>query len=131
MDWGTIIVAIISSSALSGLVIYLFERRARKRQAEAAADKVQAEARSINADADNKTLEGAFRLIGVLEKQMGCYEEEQSMLKRRVGRLEELLKAAYQRIEDLMLGIRKLVQQIRNKGDEPCWEPDEWDPETS
>jgi chromosome segregation ATPase len=149
MDWGTLLIAVLTSAAFNGLVIYLIEIRPRKRQAEAIADrsaaearKTDAEARKTNAEADNQTLDGAFRLIDVLTKQIACNEQdidqlkaelqdvrdEQAKDKRRIGKLEGLLKASYQRIEQLMQGIYRLLAQIRDMGAQPCWEPDEWEP---
>lgn len=122
MDWGTVIVAVISAIGLDRLVVYLFEARARRRKAEAEADAAEAEA-------TNRTLDGAFRLIDVLTKQIEAQDCEIAQVKTRVSRVEQLHRAALKRIEYLMDGIKRLLSQINDLGHEPVWTPDEWDQE--
>lgn len=129
MDWGTVIVAVISAIGLDRLVVYLFEARARRRKAEAEANAAEADADNKKIDGANRTLEGAFRLIDVLEKQLDSQECEIAQVKSRVSRVEQLHRSALQRIEYLMAGIKRLIGQIRDLGHEPVWTPDEWDPE--
>lgn len=136
MDWGGLITAALASSALTGLVMYLIERRARKRLAEATADRAEAEARKTDAEAhkakaeaENLSLEGAFRLIQVLTDQLKFQEGELGQLKQRVVRLEGKCERYLRRIEHLLEVIRQLVAQIRDLGAEPVVEPDPWEAE--
>lgn len=121
MDWGSIIIAAIGAVGLDRLIVYLFEMQARRRKAEAEADAAEAEA-------TNRTLDGAFQLIDVLTKQLAAQEKDIEVMKGRLDRIERLHKAALQRIEYLMAGIKRLIGQIRDLGHEPVWTPDEVEP---
>lgn len=115
VDWGAVWTALGGISGLVALGGFLFYARANRR-------KINAEAKVLEAEANDQTLESAFKLIGALEVRMDDLEAENKSFKR-------LLNRAYRRIEQLMKGIRKLLDQLADAGLVPCWQPDEWDQE--
>ena len=129
MDWQHIITAILSAACSGGIIVYLFEWRERKRQAGATAKKINAEANSIQAGADNQTLEGAFKLIETLTNQLKLQEKKGEAMEVRMLRLERIGNRALNRIAYLMDGIRKLISQIERHNERPEWQPCEWQPE--
>jgi DNA repair ATPase RecN len=145
MGWGEVIVAMITAIAaavgLDRLIIYLMERKERKRLAEATAAKAEAEAEKTEAEtaviraeaeqacakAESQTLENAFRLIRALSQQLQYQEERANRLERRVTRVESTLRKYAARIEYLMEGIKILLGQLEKACIEPEWKPSEWE----
>lgn len=72
-----------------------------------------------NADAD-KTASDAWR--GFAEKM----ESRVTTLETKTDLQEKKITRLGQRILYLMQGIEILINQIQDKGDTPCWQPDEW-----
>jgi hypothetical protein len=132
VDWGTILEALLIALIGGGLVSW-YERKARKRQAEGLAVKIEAEAGKIEAEADSikfdatvKTLDGAFRLIGVLTDQLKCQEKRLDEQDCKLANLQQTVVQYARRIEYLMRGIRVLLGQFEQACIEPAWRPDDW-----
>jgi phage shock protein A len=132
----TALVAVVGTLGLERLIPYLLEQRARRRQAEgeaskavAEAGKIEAEASKIKAETEEKTLDGAFKLINVLTNQIKLLEERVDNQEREIRSLRKTVARYAQRIEYLMRGIRVLLVQLEEQQVQPCWRPDEWDPE--
>lgn len=132
----TALVAVVGTLGLERLIPYLLEQRARRRQAEgeaskavAEAGKIEAEASKIKAETEEKTLDGAFKLINVLTNQIKLLEERIDNQECEIRSLRQTAARYAQRIEYLMRGIRVLLIQLEEQKVQPCWQPDEWDPE--
>lgn len=128
MDWGAIVIAVISAVGLDRVIIYLDQRESRRRQASAEAVKTEAEARSIFADADSKTLDKAYKLIEYLDKSVVALNDRVDRQDQAIGRLRTALQAYAERVAYLMGGIATLMRQITESNQAPCWKPDEWQP---
>ena len=133
VEWQAIVLAIIGSLGLERVILYLFELRARRRQANAAADQVLAEANKteaegglIRAEAEGKSLDSAFKMIDALTKQLANQETRLTDHGKRVSHLMRLVAQYARRLEYLMSGIRILFLQMERACIEPEWKPVEF-----
>ncbi len=51
-------------------------------------------------------------------------------LKKRVACLEKQNGRYAKRVVNLMRGIERLLAQLGELGQKPCWTPEDWDPDT-
>ena len=137
MDWTAIALAIVGSIGVDRLIVYMLERRARGRQANAQADKAQAEVKRveaaagkteaesemIRAEAEGKSLDNAFRMINALTLQLSLQEGRLAEHEKRVTKLMKLVSQYARRLEYLMSGIRTLLVQMERACLEPEWSP--------
>lgn len=140
MDLTAIALAIVGSIGVDRLIVYLLERRARGRHANAQADKAQAEVKRVEADAgktvaesnmlraeaEGKSLDNAFRMINALTLQSGLQETRLAEHGQRVIKLTKMVSQYARRLEYLMSGIRTLLAQMERACIEPEWKPVEF-----
>jgi t-SNARE complex subunit (syntaxin) len=136
IDWGQILMTIITALVSGGAVAW-YERRERRRNAAAQARKTEAEAEHIEAQADNLHAEAWKKAFDVLEsttkkqvdtltRQMTNYEVELRRVKADQDTLCGTLERASARIEYLMRGINTLLRQFERLEIAPDWKPDDW-----
>lgn len=129
MDWTTVIAIIGALSGLSGLVgVFLFYKPT-KRKIVAEAVHLEQQAKHEAADVVEHTLEGAFQLIERVQETQRSTELKVAELKNENENFKKRLEKALRRIENLMHGIRVLLNQLKANRIEPAWEPDEWNDE--
>jgi len=131
-SWESILLAIIGAVGLDRLLIYLDQRRAQRRKAEAEADQTGASARKTDAEADDIQANAWEKAFANLERsltgQIKFQEKRITELTQDVNELKCALTEAYNRIVYLMDGIRKLINQIYQARQTPVWTPTEWQP---
>ena len=135
-DWAVpVLLSALGSVGLWEFLRTWMERRSRRRltnaealRTEAEAVRTEAEAKSILATAGDKTLEGAFRLIERLEKNLTTITERVNQQEEEITFLQRALGIYAERVAYLMAGISTLLRQINAANQAPCWQPDDWQP---
>ena len=112
----TFVAAIIGSVLSSGIVFYVFEWRARQRLA-------NANAKTVEVNADSKTLDGAFDLISEMRKELDRLKNDLADLRCRYDIIDQKYTMLITYARKLLHGISILSTQIRRYGDEPEWSP--------
>lgn len=121
-EWVELLLAAIGSVGVWKVIEAMVNNRARKKVTDA-------EASSIIAEASNKTLEGAFRLIKQIQESHAQLSERVDRQEKEITWLQRALGIYAERVAYLMSGIAVLLQQISKTSDQPpCWNPDEWQP---
>lgn len=126
MDWLSVITAAGGVAGFSGLISVLLYLRPTRRKINAEARQIEAAAENEQSQVADRTLDGAFKLIGKLETRLEQTEWKLASIEAENQKFKELAERALRRITYLMHGIKLLVEQLKKNLLEPVWEPDEW-----
>jgi peptidoglycan hydrolase CwlO-like protein len=127
-DWLSLLIAGVGSVGLWKVIETVITNRARSKVTDAEASKTSAEAKSILSEAESKTLEGAYKYMDRLEKQINTLTVRADQQDSEIGWLRKAMQAYAERIAYLMGGIATLIKQLGDLRQAPCWTPDDWQP---
>lgn len=116
--WVTVLSILLSSGVASAATTALFERRLKR-----------TEANKNEADGAGKITEAAIALLQPYKDQLADLQNQIDEQAAKLVHLTLVLERYARRIEYLMIGISRLIQQLADAGIAPCWQPDRWRPE--
>lgn len=124
-----ILLAIGGLGGLASLISLIVNRRARTLGNQETALKI---ASDLPAQTANTLVQGAGELVTQYQALLNEYkaqtDKEISELKSEQDAVRVTIRRYGNRITYLMNGIQKLLEQLKDLGQSPCWQPDEWDP---
>lgn len=124
-----ILLAIGGLGGLANLAGIFANRRARALENQMSEQKIKADLPSQTA---NTLVQGAGDLVTQYQALLNEYksqtDQEISEIKVEQESMKSTIKRYGSRITYLMGGIQKLLEQLKDLDQAPCWQPDDWDP---
>lgn len=125
MDWLTFLSALGGLSGIGALISVLFYLRPTQRKLTAEAKHLEASAKHQKAEADEHTLDGAFKLLERVQGRLDQTEKKMADLECTNARYKIMIDRTLKRIAYLMQGIKVLLEQLQANRLEPAWRPDD------
>jgi len=130
MDWHTIISALGGLAGVGSLISVLVFLKPTRRKLNAEAKHLEASAKHQEAEAEEHTLDNAFKLLDRMKTQMEEQNKKYTDLECTNARFKIYLSKALKRIEYLMQGITRLIEQLESNLIKPVWQPEDWNLES-
>ncbi|HBA90290.1 MAG TPA: hypothetical protein DCZ08_00390 [Anaerolineaceae bacterium] len=130
MDWQTILSVLGGLTGIGSFISVIVLTGPQRRKIKAEAKHLEASAKHEEAEADEHTLDGAFKLLDKMKDQMAIQDKKYTDLEYANARFKIYLGKALKRIEYLMQGITRLIEQLESNLIKPVWRPDDWNLES-
>ena len=126
MDWHTIISALGGLAGIGSLISVFVFLKPTRRKINAEAKHLEASAKHQEAEAEEHTLDNAFKLLDRMKGQMEEQNKKYVDLECANARFKIYINRALKRIEYLMQGITRLIEQLESNLIKPVWRPEDW-----
>ena len=130
MDWHTIITALGGLAGIGSLISVFVFLKPTRRKINAEAKHLEASAKHQEAEAEEHTLDNAFKLLDRMKGQMEEQNKKYVDLECTNARFKIYIGRALKRIEYLMQGITRLIEQLESNMIKPIWRPEDWNLES-
>lgn len=121
-DFITAIIGLIGGGTAGAVVAGLFARK----KVKAEAKKTEAETKMVKAETSREITQAWKDFAEKMEARQDELDKENEGIRKELKRTNRVLDQYGKRIIYLTNGIGELIEQIKKKGESPCWVPDEW-----
>jgi hypothetical protein len=120
---------LLAVGGLGGLITLVANKKGRNLENKKAELQISSD---MPAQTASTLVQGAGDLVSQYQSLLNEYraqtDKEISDLKAEQGAVKATIRRYGNRITYLMGGIQKLLEQLKDLDQAPCWQPDDWDP---